>query len=181
MVVRAANRERSCDEALRPGPSLRTEDSTMMGADAGSVKRHAPGSPDGGVGYALLVNDLRNVDAPNPRLVLAFLAVIVAAQGFYAAMTIFIDSPAGPGPKQVVLAGAFVVYAAMIVAFAYGVWRRTAWAWVLALVIAGSGLVIAVLQIVAGDRFEDHLFGMAIDAILLYYLTKPSIRSLFAA
>lgn len=180
-MVRAANRERSCDEALRPGPSLRTEDSTMMGAEAGSVKRHAPGSPDGGVGYALSVNDLPNVDAPNPRLVLAFLAVIVAAQGFYAAMTIFTDSPAPPGPMQVVLAGAFAVYAVMIVAFAYGVWRRTAWAWALALVIAGSGLVIAVLQIVAGDRFEDHLFGMAIDAILLYYLTKPSIRSLFAA
>ena len=40
--VRAANRERSCDEALRPGPSLRTEDSSMMGAGAGSVKRHVP-------------------------------------------------------------------------------------------------------------------------------------------
>ena len=127
------------------------------------------------------MKDLPGVDAPNPRLVLAFLAVIVAAQGFYSAMNIFVDSPAAPGPMQVVLAGAFVVYAAMIVAFAYGLWRRTAWAWALALAIAGLGLVIAVLQIVAGDRFEDHLFGMAIDAILLYYLTKPSIRSLFAA
>ena len=127
------------------------------------------------------MKDLPKLDAPNPRLVLAFLAVIVAGQGFYAAMTIFVDPPATLGPMQVVLAAAFVVYAAMIVAFAYGLWRRTAWAWALALAIAGSGLVIAVLQIVAGDRVEDHLFGMAIDAILLYYLTKPSIRSLFAA
>lgn len=127
------------------------------------------------------MNDLPNVNAPNPRLVLAFLAVIVAAQGFYAGMTIFVESPAAAGPMQLVLAGAFVVYAAMIVAFAYGVWRRAPWAWALALAIAGSGLVIAILQIVAGDRLEDHLFGMAIDAILLYYLTKPSIRTLFAA
>lgn len=39
LVVRAANRERSCAEALEPGPSLRTEDHVMMPAVRGFVKR----------------------------------------------------------------------------------------------------------------------------------------------
>ncbi|MGK2851622.1 MAG: hypothetical protein ACSLFN_12015 [Candidatus Limnocylindrales bacterium] len=61
-------------------------------------------------------------EGPNPRLILAFLALVVAAQGFYAALSVFVDTP-----------------------------------------------------------MEDHLFGMAIDAILLYYLNKQSIKDLFAA
>ncbi len=153
----------------------------MMGPNLTSVKWGDHDRSDGRVGYPLVVQTKPGDAAPNPRLVLAFLALIVAAQGFYAAVTIFIDSPVAPGPMQFVLAGAFLVYAAMIVGFAFGVWRRVAWAWPLALAIAGLGLVIALLQIAAGDRLEDHLFGMGIDAVLLYYLTKPSIKSLFAA
>ena len=153
----------------------------MMGPNLITVKCGDNDRSDGRVGYPLVVQTKPGDAAPNPRLVLAFLALIVAAQGFYAAVTIFVESPVTPGPMQVVLAGAFVVYAAMIVAFAFGVWRRMPWAWALALGIAGLGLVIALLQIAAGDRLEDHLFGMGIDAVLLYYLTKPSIKSLFAA
>lgn len=118
---------------------------------------------------------------PNPRMVLAILAVIMAAQGVYAALAIFSDSAVATGPLQLVLGAAFVIYAAMIVAFAFGIWRRMSWAWPLAVAIAAAGLVLALLQIAAGDAFGDHLFGMAIDAILLYYLFKPNIRALFSA
>lgn len=120
-------------------------------------------------------------EGPNPRLVLAFLALIVAAQGFYAGLSVFVDTPIAPGPLQVVVAGAFVLYAVLIVAFAFGVWQRQPWAWMLAVIVAIMGLVVAGLEIAAGDRVEDHLFGMAIDAILLYYLNKQSIKDLFAA
>ena len=51
----------------------------------------------------------------------------------------------------------------------------------LAVIVAILGLVVAGLEIAAGDRVADHLFGMAIDAILLYYLNKQSIKDLFAA
>lgn len=120
-------------------------------------------------------------EGPNPRLILAFLALIVAAQGFYAALSVFVDTPIAPGPMQLVVGGAFAVYAVLIVVFAFGVWRRRPWAWALAVVATIMGLVVAGLEIAAGDRLEDHLFGMAIDAILLYYLNKRSIRDLFAA
>ena len=66
---------------------------------------------------------------PNPRMVLAILAVIMAAQGVYAALAIFSDSAVATGPLQLVLGAAFVIYAAMIVAFAFGIWRRMSWAW----------------------------------------------------
>lgn len=118
---------------------------------------------------------------PNPRLILAFLALIVAAQGFYAALSVFVDTPIPPGPMQLVVGAAFAVYAILIVVFAYGVWQRQPWAWVVAVIVTIMGLVVAGLEIAAGDRPEDHLFGMAIDAILLYYLNKQSIKDLFAA
>lgn len=120
-------------------------------------------------------------EGPNPRFVLAFLALIVAAQGFYAGLSVFVDTPVAPGPMQLVVGVAFAVYAVLIVAFAFGVWRRRPWAWMLAVVVTIMGLVVASLEIAAGDRVEDHLFGMAIDAILLYYLHKQSIKDLFAA
>ena len=120
-------------------------------------------------------------EGPNPRLVLAFLALIVAAQGFYAALSVFVDTPIAPGPMQLVVGAAFAVYAVLIVVFALGVWQRQPWAWMAAVIATIMGIVVAALEIAAGDRVEDHLFGMAIDAILLYYLNKQSIKDLFAA
>jgi len=120
-------------------------------------------------------------DGPNPRLTLAFLVVIVAAQGFYAALSVFVETPIAPGPMQLVVVAAFAVYAALIVVFAFGLWQRQPWAWMLAVIVTIMGLVVAGLEIAAGDRLEGHLFGMAIDAILLYYLNKQSIKDLFAA
>lgn len=135
----------------------------------------------GRVEYAARMFSRPGTEGPNPRLILAFLALIVAAQGFYAALSVFVDTPIAPGPMQLVVGGAFAVYAVLIVVFAFGVWQRQPWAWMAAVIVTIMGLVVAGLEIAAGDRVEDHLFGMAIDAILLYYLNKQSIKDLFAA
>lgn len=133
------------------------------------------------VEYAAHMSSRPGSEGPNPRLILAFLALIVAAQGFYAALSVFVDTPIAPGPLQVVVGAAFAVYAVLIVVFAFGLWQRQPWAWMVAVIATIMGLVVAGLEIAAGDRLEDHLFGMAIDAILLYYLNKQSIKDLFAA
>jgi hypothetical protein len=119
-------------------------------------------------------------DRPNPRIILGFLAAILAAQAFYAGTSIFREPVDSDDPLRLLVAAAFIVYAAMVVAFAIGVWRQTRWAWTLAVTIAASGLAIAGLQITAGDRWEDHILGMVVDGALLYYLNKPSIKGLFA-
>jgi len=133
------------------------------------------------VEYAARMFNRPAADGPNPRLTLAFLALFVVAQGFYAALSVFVETPIAPGPMQLVVVAAFSVYAVLIVVFVFGVWQRQTWAWMLAVIVAIMGLVVAGLEIAAGDRLEDHLFGLAIDAILLYYLNKQSIKDLFAA
>ncbi|CAN5583141.1 hypothetical protein BH20CHL7_BH20CHL7_08530 [soil metagenome] len=119
-------------------------------------------------------------DRPNPRIILGFLAVILAAQAFYAGTSIFREPVDSGDPLRLLVAGAFLVYAAMVVTFAFGVWRRMPWAWALAVAIAAAGLVIAGLQIAGGVRWEDLILGMLVDGALLYYLNKPSIKGLFA-
>jgi hypothetical protein len=118
---------------------------------------------------------------PNPRLVLAFIAVVLAAQGVYAAIDILGGGLDTADPLSLATGVAFVVYVALIVAFAFGVWQRQRWAWPLAVVIAASGLALAGLRIVAGDAVEQHGIGMLIDGALLYYLFKPNVRGLFEA
>jgi hypothetical protein len=123
-------------------------------------------------------------DAPpisNPRLVLAFIAVVLAAQGVYAAIDILGGGIDTADPLDLVTGAAFVVYVALIVAFAFGIWQRQRWAWPLAVVIAASGLVLAGLRIAAGDAVDQHGIGMLIDGALLYYLFKPNVRGLFEA
>jgi Predicted membrane protein (DUF2127) len=116
---------------------------------------------------------------PNPRLALAFLTGILALQGFYAGVETFRDGFDTSEPLQLVIGAAFFVYAGLIAAFAYGVWRRQPWARVVGMAAAGSGLAIAGLRIAGGDPVEQHILSIVIDGALLYYLTKPSIRELF--
>jgi hypothetical protein len=118
---------------------------------------------------------------PNPRLALGLLAVILALQGLFAAFLVFGEAFDLGEPLQLVMGVAFGVYAVLIAAFVYGVWRRTPWARQVGMVAAGFGLAIAGLQIVGGDPIDRHFLGMLIDGALLYYLTKPNIREMFDA
>lgn len=116
---------------------------------------------------------------PNPRVVLAFIAIILAAQGFYAGVDILGGGLDTDEPLALVTVVAFVAYAALIAAFAFGVWQRRSWAWPVAVAIAAAGLGLAGLRILAGDAVDQHLIGMVIDGVLLYYLFKPNVRGLF--
>lgn len=116
---------------------------------------------------------------PNPRLALGFLGVVLALQGFYAGLGILGDGIDASEPLSLVLAGGFVVYAGLIAAFVIGVVRRLPWARLAGMAAAGFGLVLAGLQIVAGESADQLFLGMLIDGFLLYYLTKPNVRALF--
>ncbi len=116
---------------------------------------------------------------PKPRTLLAFLAVIMAAQAIYAGLDLFGDPGAASSSIRVVLTAGFVAYVAMIVAFTFAIWRETWWAWHLAVVIAATGLALAALRIAGGDSFERLALGMLIDGALLFYLQRPSIKALF--
>ena len=118
---------------------------------------------------------------PNPRIVVGFLAVIIAVQGFYAGVEILGGGLDTTHPLMTVAGLAYFVYAAMLGVFVIGVWRKARWAWALGVAIVVFDLVLAGLQILAGDTLESRLLGLLIDAGILYYLFKPSIRAMFTA
>jgi hypothetical protein len=111
-----------------------------------------------------------------------FLAVIMASQAVYAGLDLFgtADAAVTPAtPLRLAVSAGFIAYVAMIAAFAYGIWRSTWWAWPVAVAIAATGLVLAALRIAGGDTIEQHGLGMIIDAALLFYLQRPSVKELF--
>ena len=66
-------------------------------------------------------------------------------------------------------------------AFAYGAWTLQPWAWVLGVALQIISLVLAGFAIIGGQDIASQIIGIAIAAIILYYLFQPSIRSLFKA
>ena len=125
------------------------------------------------------MTDPTEPQGPNPRLIVGFLSVMLAVQGFYAGVEILGNGWDTSQPLPLVTGVAYFVYAALLGIFVVGVVRRMPWAWTLAVVIAGFGLVLSGLQVLAGDPVEQHVLGIFIDAGLLYYLLKPSIRAMF--
>ena len=114
----------------------------------------------------------------DPRAIRGFIAALFVIQVVYAGLEILPSASSGR-LLDVGLAVAFVAYAAMVVAFVYGVWRRTAWAWPLGVALAVVGLGLATIRIAAGADLGQHLIGMVIDAGLLWYLQKASIKATF--
>ena len=64
-------------------------------------------------------------------------------------------------------------------AFAYGAWTLQPWAWMLGVVLQLISLGLAVLTIVGGGDISGQIIGIAISAIILYYLMQPGIKAAF--
>ena len=64
---------------------------------------------------------------------------------------------------------------------AAGLFTLQPWAWVLGVALQIISLVLAGFSIIGGQDIASQIIGIAIAAIILYYLFQPSIRSLFKA
>jgi hypothetical protein len=64
-------------------------------------------------------------------------------------------------------------------AFAYGAWTLQPWAWTLGVALQILSLALAVVAIIGGSDISSQIIGVAISAIILYYLMQPSIKAAF--
>jgi hypothetical protein len=64
-------------------------------------------------------------------------------------------------------------------AFAYGAWTLKPWAWPLGVALAIISLALSALTIISGGDISSQVISVVIQAIILYYLFQPSIKSLF--
>jgi hypothetical protein len=59
----------------------------------------------------------------------------------------------------------------------FGLLSRQGWAWVLALIGAGLGLVAPIIGLLNGQLWS--LLGLAVPAVVLWYLLTPEVRRAF--
>jgi hypothetical protein len=63
--------------------------------------------------------------------------------------------------------------------FAYGAWTLKPWAWPLGVALQVISLALAALTIISGGDISSQIIGIAISAIILYYLFQPNIKAVF--
>ncbi len=122
---------------------------------------------------------------PSGVTVLAVLAGVAAAFALLGALGAFAGGAvlglAGVGPiagLAVIIGAFFLIYSAVAVVVAFGLLRGRRWAWMTALVIAGFGLLSAVLSFSGGDVVSGLLMA-AVHGTILGYLFKPEIKTWF--
>ena len=64
---------------------------------------------------------------------------------------------------------------------AYGLFTGKSWAWLVAVVLSTIGLIVNVLSLVIPnmDTITGALVGIAINGIVLYYLSRRNVRQYF--
>jgi hypothetical protein len=85
------------------------------------------------------------------------------------------------------LGGLFSVYGIFLlalsvgwIAFGIGAWTLKPWAWMLGLVLVGISIVLAIVSIIAGwSTIGSQIIGVAIDAVIVYYLMTPDVKKAF--
>jgi hypothetical protein len=80
----------------------------------------------------------------------------------------------GVGLGLVLLVSAF-----LSLAFAYGAWNLRPWAWMLGIISQVLSLAFALVSILSGSRINNHIVGIAISALILYYLNTPEVKRAF--
>ena len=54
---------------------------------------------------------------------------------------------------------------------AWGLWTGKGWAWMVALIFAILSIIVSLISF--------HLIKLVIDAIIVYYLTRPNVKKFF--
>lgn len=70
-----------------------------------------------------------------------------------------------------------VISGVFALAVGYGFWTGAKWSWWLAVIIYALGIISSLASVVVGSVFS--VIGLIIDALLLYYITRPGVKSWF--
>ena len=116
---------------------------------------------------------------PTGITILAILAAVGGVLGLFGGFVVLFAGTVLFGALGGLLGLAYLAYAALLVAFAYGAWTLKPWAWPLGVAVAAFGIILGVLFIVGGSSIANQIVGIAVDAGILYYLNQPGIKSLF--
>jgi hypothetical protein len=86
---------------------------------------------------------------------------------------------AGLGGLTMLFGVLLLVLALIQLAFGYGAWTLKPWAWTLGVAGQVLSLILALVNILTGSDIGSQIIGIAISAIILYYLFTPGVRAAF--
>jgi len=81
------------------------------------------------------------------------------------------------GPVAGVIGIAFVILGVIALVNGYGLWTGMKWAWWLTVVIAVISVIVNLLSLVHANF--GALGGIIVEAIILYYMTRPNVKAYF--
>lgn len=113
-----------------------------------------------------------------------FAVVLLAVAGLIIAGGAFLEMLAEGGAMGLlaglgaVVGGLVVLLALAVFVIGWGLWTGRGWAWALELIFAVIGILFALVSMLGGD-VQGALFGLVIDGLILYYLTRPGVAKYF--
>jgi uncharacterized membrane protein (DUF2068 family) len=87
----------------------------------------------------------------------------------------------GSGAILTVLGAVLIPLGIASLVVAYGLFKAKSWAWLVAVVLSIIGVVVNVISLVTANMgaMTGALVGIAINAIVLYYLSRRNVRQYF--
>jgi uncharacterized membrane protein (DUF2068 family) len=87
----------------------------------------------------------------------------------------------GSGSILTVLGAVLIPLGIASLVVAYGLFKAKSWAWLVAVVLSIVGLVVNVISLVTSNMgaIAGALVGIAINAIVLYYLSRRNVKQYF--
>jgi len=71
----------------------------------------------------------------------------------------------------------FLVLGILYLVTGIGLFGGKSWAWTLGILVSVIGLVLSIVQIAIGSY--GSVLGLVIDVLIIYYLTRPHVKSFF--
>ena len=75
------------------------------------------------------------------------------------------------------IGGALIAFALLCLVLAYGLWTGRRWAWIISIILSILVLIASILSLIRGGL--GAVVTLVLDAIILYYLTRPRVRAFF--
>ena len=76
------------------------------------------------------------------------------------------------------LIGVVLVFVALLyLVLGWGLWSGKGWAWTVSMILAGVGIIISLISLLRGGL--GSLIVLILDAIIIYYLLTPHVRTFF--
>jgi len=116
----------------------------------------------------------------------AILAILEAIAGIYYLVTGFGEFVAAAIIRSLALSGIpagiipmlprffgtlLIIFGLASLLLAWGLWSGKGWARMIALVIAILSIILSLISF--------HIVGLVIDALIIYYLTRPNVKKFF--